>query len=209
MSEHEFYAAPTVFDLWQDRTGGWLGAHVAKLRPYVWSIAFSSLATFVLGIAGIVLVCSVYQRVSSDLSVAWNHSMAQWLTVLMALLSCHALLEQALRAWPQDRALPLRWQKLVSLCGFRPPVAAADRPSDAGPAPARSVTNGAKGVTAREIRIFFVGARAAGVNVAIAKALFAAGIRSVSQLRATDDEQLLQIHGVGPATVRRLRAQFR
>jgi hypothetical protein len=204
MSEHEFYADPTVFDLWQDRTGGWLGARIAKLRPYVWSIAFSGLAVSLLGIALIVLGYSFYQRVGSGASLAWNHSMAQWLTALMALLSCHGLLEQALEAWPRDRVFPRQLQKLVRLCGFRVP-ADGDCLSVAGSA---LVKNSVGAATAREIRTFFVGARAAGVNVAIARALFAAGIRSVSQLRATDDAQLLQIHGVGPATVRRLRAHF-
>ena len=55
---------------------------------------------------------------------------------------------------------------------------------------------------------FFAGVRAAGVNVAIAKALFTAGIRSPQQLMAASDRRLVAIRGVGPATVRKLRAQF-
>ena len=81
----------------------------------------------------------------------------------------------------------------------------AERPAVAA---AGALNTGSQAATAQEIRMFFVGARAAGVNVAIAKALFAAGIRSVKHLRASADEQLLQIHGVGPATVRRLRSHF-
>ena len=204
MSEHEFYADPTVFDLWHDRTGGWFSVQVAKLRPYVWSIAFSGLATLLLAIAVVVLTYSVYQRLGSGAGPGWNHSMAQWLTVLMALLSCHSVLAQALRAWPRERAFPQRLRRLVRLCGFREP-AVVGSPSVAGPA---LVRNNVEAATTREIRTFFVGARAAGVNVAIARALFAAGIRSVSHLRAADDAQLLKIHGVGPATVRRLRTHF-
>ena len=204
MSEHEFYADPTVFDLWHDRTGGWFSVQVAKLRPYVWSVAFSGLAMLLLGIALIVLAYSVYQRVGSGASLGWNHSMAQWLTVLMALLACHSLLQQALRAWPRERAFPQRLRRFALLCGFRAP-AVVNSPSVAGPG---LVRNSVDAATARELRAFFVGARAAGVNVAIARALFAAGIRSVSQLRAADNAQLLRIHGVGPATVRRLRTHF-
>ncbi len=204
MSEHEFYADPTVFDLWQDRTGGWFSARVARLRPYIWCLAFSALATLLLGIALGVLGYSVYQRVESGAGLGWNHSLAQWLTVLLALLACDGLLAQALTAWPRERAFPRRLRKLVRLCGFRAPVAAG-RPAAAAPG---ALNTGFEAATAQEIRLFFVGARAAGVNVAIAKALFAAGIRSVSQLRAAADAQLLQIHGVGPATVRRLRSHF-
>jgi hypothetical protein len=204
MSDHEFYADPTVFDLWQDRTGGWFSVRIARLRPYLWSVAFSGLAVLLLGIALSVLGFSVYQRVQSGAGPGWNQSLAQWLTVLMALLACHGLLEQALTAWPGERAFPPRLRRLVWLCGFRAPVTAERR----AVAAAGALNTGFQAATAQEIRMFFVGARAAGVNVAIAKALFAAGIRSVSQLRASADEQLLRIHGVGPATVRRLRSHF-
>ena len=204
MSDHEFYADPTVFDLWQDRTGGWFSVRIARLRPYLWSVAFSGLAMLLLGIALSVLGFSLYQRVQSGAGPGWNQSLAQWLTVLMALLACHGLLEQALTAWPGERAFPPQLRKLVWLCGFRAPVP-AERPAVAA---AGALNTGSQAATAQEIRMFFVGARAAGVNVAIAKALFAAGIRSVSHLRASADEQLLQIHGVGPATVRRLRSHF-
>ncbi len=204
MSDHEFYADPTVFDIWHERTGGWFSMLVARLCPYLWSVAFACLAMLLLGIALSVLGYSVYQRVDSGASLGWNQSMAQWLTVLMALLSCHGMVAQALTAWPRERAFPPCLRKLVQLCGFRAP-AAAGRPAVAAALPPRTR---AEAATAQELRAFFVGARAAGVNVAIAKALFAAGIRSVSQLRAAEDAQLLQIHGVGPATVRRLRSHF-
>lgn len=51
--------------------------------------------------------------------------------------------------------------------------------------------------------------RAAGVNVSIARALFTAGIRSEKHLRSVGDAKLLGIHGVGPATVHKLRTCFR
>lgn len=50
--------------------------------------------------------------------------------------------------------------------------------------------------------------RLAGVNVRIAKALFTAGVRSPEAVRCSSDSALLAIHGVGPATLRRLRETF-
>ncbi|ROR35162.1 helix-hairpin-helix domain-containing protein [Inmirania thermothiophila] len=50
--------------------------------------------------------------------------------------------------------------------------------------------------------------RAAGVRVDIAARLAAAGYRSLAALAAAGDEELLAIRGVGPATVRRIRARL-
>ena len=50
--------------------------------------------------------------------------------------------------------------------------------------------------------------RQAGVNVRIAKALYTAGVRSPEAVRRSPDSALLAIHGVGPATLRRLRETF-
>lgn len=50
--------------------------------------------------------------------------------------------------------------------------------------------------------------RQAGVNVRIARALYTAGVRSPEAVRHSSDAALLAIHGVGPATLRRLRETF-
>ncbi|MEJ2645607.1 MAG: helix-hairpin-helix domain-containing protein [Gammaproteobacteria bacterium] len=47
--------------------------------------------------------------------------------------------------------------------------------------------------------------RSAGLNVKVAKAVYLAGLRSEQQLREANDEALLAITGVGPATVAKLR----
>lgn len=47
--------------------------------------------------------------------------------------------------------------------------------------------------------------RQAGVNVRIAKILVAAGFASVAAVRAASDADILRVHGVGAATLRRLR----
>ncbi len=205
MTEHEFYADPTVFDFWQDRTGSWFCSRAAILRPYAWSVAFSGLAVTLLGVAIGVLVYSVWHRLDSTAQPAWNQSAAQWLTVFMALLSCHCLLGQALGAWPRDRALPRRLQVVALLCAGSAAVSAGRTPV-AAPA---SLVTGSGQATTREIRTFYAGVRAAGINVTIAQALFAAGIRSAQQLRERGDAELLRIQGVGRASVRRLRVHFR
>ncbi len=60
--------------------------------------------------------------------------------------------------------------------------------------------------SSREGLAFLRAIRAAGINVRIATALYRAGIRSMAQVRRLDDAALQSIPGVGPATVRRLRA---
>jgi len=55
---------------------------------------------------------------------------------------------------------------------------------------------------------FFREVRAAGVNVRIARALYAAGFRNAEQVRAADDRHLLAMPGIGAATLRKLRVKF-
>ena len=55
---------------------------------------------------------------------------------------------------------------------------------------------------------FLAELRAAGVNVRIAQVLYKAGIQSAQCVRHVDDKRLLDIGGVGPATVRKLREHF-
>lgn len=57
-------------------------------------------------------------------------------------------------------------------------------------------------------RYFLSELRQAGVNVRIARALYTAGVRSPEAVRRSRDAALLAIHGVGPATLRRLRETF-
>ena len=57
-------------------------------------------------------------------------------------------------------------------------------------------------------RDFLTELRAAGVNVRIAQALYKEGLRSPQCVRQANDKRLLDIGGVGPATVRKLRERF-
>jgi len=208
MQDHEFYADPTVFDHWQSRASEWLCRRTRKLCPYGWALAFAAMAGLFALIAVAVFIAALVGGAGQHV-VAWNHAMAQVITIMMAMLACQALLQQALRSWPAGLPMPRRLRRLVRLCGWKVPVTA--RP--AGPAPKRrGYDGGRRGATTadsrEDVQAFFAGVRAAGVNVAIARALFSAGVRTPRQLCRASDECLLAIRGVGPATVNKLRAYF-
>ncbi len=211
MQDHEFYADPTVFDYWQSRASDWFCHYSRRLCPYGWTLAFASMATLFALTAVAVFAWTLMGRMGGDGLVAWNQSMAQVITIMMALLACQALLQQALQSWPAGTPMSRRLRRLVRLCGWEVPAAALPSKaysqhqihtlqSDARKAPV---------ATSREdIQAFFSGVRAAGVNVTIARALFSAGVRTPRQLCSASDERLLAIRGVGPATVSKLRNHF-
>lgn len=72
------------------------------------------------------------------------------------------------------------------------------------PEPARPVP----GLSAAERRAYLADLKAAGVNVRIARALVGAGYRSRETVRRAGDAEILAIPGVGPATLRKIRARF-
>jgi hypothetical protein len=124
----------------------------------------------------------------------------------VALATSQWLFRQALDAWPGDVALPRQLRSAARYVGWRPVRGL----KNSGRCESKQTPKGFPAAIDREaVQAFFAGVRAAGVNVAIARALFAAGIRSPRQLRAASDDELAAIRGVGPATVRKLRAQFR
>jgi hypothetical protein len=206
MLKHEFYADPTIFDQWQNSTGSWLSSRLQKLSPYSWVIAFSAVAIIFLLVALGVFAYSLQQGVIAGNQPGWNHSLAQGVTVVIALLACQGALKQALHAWPQGVDLPSQF-------GFLQRLVTCHRRTQAMPATATAIPLARakvpdNSVDAQAVREFFAAVRKAGVSVTIAKALFAAGVRSAHHLRAVDDKQLLAIKGVGAATVRRLRVYF-
>jgi hypothetical protein len=211
MQDHEFYADPTVFDYWQSRVADWFCGHSRKLSPYGWALAFVSMAALfavtAVGVFGWVLV----SRMAGEGLVAWNQSMAQVITIMMALLACQAMLQQALQSWPAGTVMPYRLRRLVHLCGWQVPASALPpkRVTQQPPRIRQSDLPGTPAAPSREdVQAFFAGVRAAGVNVTIARALFSAGVRTPRQLCSASDECLLAIHGVGQATVRKLRIHF-
>lgn len=206
MSDHEFYAQPTVFDQWHASIGNWVCARLSGLCPYSWVIGFSVLGSIFLITAMSVLAVTLSSSADSA-TIIWNDSMAQGLTVLVGLTAAQTLFRQALDAWPEDTRLPAAWRRIARYVGWKPPRRR----------PVSKQTNVVVNLPRRApdpadqqaVQAFFSGVRAAGINVAIAKALFGAGIRSPRHLLNARDEQLFAIHGVGPATVRKLRSQFK
>lgn len=209
MSDHEFYAEPTVFDHWQTRIGSWLCSRFSGLCPYGWVIGFG-----VLGLVFLVIAMAAFALIlnsSADSSpLVWNQSIAQTLIVLIGLTAAQMLFRQALVGWPSQIELPVFWRRMGCYIGSQQPIrqqsakqtVATTELYRPNPVPKQSAED------RQAIQDFFAGVRAAGVNVAIAKALFGAGIRSPRQLLKARDRHLHAIHGVGPATVRKLRAQF-
>lgn len=202
MPKHEFYADPTLFDQWQGAAGHWLCARSDKVCPFAWVLAFTVLGAALLSISVVLLGIS-WQNTIANGTPAWNQSLARGVTSVAALATAQWLFRQALDVWPRDVALPEIVRAAARYVGWRPRggsktpiINALKRTEKASPADRAAV------------QAFFAGVRAAGCNVSIAKALFAAGIRTPRQLLAAGDDELVAIRGVGPATVRKLRAQF-
>jgi hypothetical protein len=204
MLEHEFYADPTVFDQWQSNTGNWFGSGLEKLSPFSWALGFCGLAAAFLLVAVGVFIDSLQHSGMSETAVLWNQALAQGVTIIIALTASASLFKQAMQAWPRTTAISDGLRGLTGFTGWRKPQQTA-LTGVSNAAPRTPVNLAADRLAVQE---FFTGVRAAGVNVAIAKALFAAGVRSVQLLSRADDSYLYGIHGVGPATVRKLRAHF-
>lgn len=199
MPKHDFYADPTLFDQWQEDAGNWFSRRLEKLCPYAWSMGFAALGLVFLSTAAGILITMLQQSLAGDVTPhAWSRLLAQVVTLAIALVATQSLFRQAVEAWPEQIAMPARLHAPVRWLGFAVPVAVvAQQRTEVLSVPDRQAT-----------QEFLAGVRAAGVNVTIARALYAAGIRSVRHLRVARDEQLRRIHGVGPATVRRLRVHF-
>ncbi|VAW81389.1 hypothetical protein MNBD_GAMMA13-1212 [hydrothermal vent metagenome] len=197
MSDCQFYAEPTVFDRCQMRISGWLRSHLSGLPPYGWVVGFGVLGSISLITAIAVLAVTLSSGADGD-PLLWNQSIARVLVISIGLTAAQVLFRQALNAWPSYIKLPLFWHRIGRYVGWQQP-ARRHRPNSAARQPVEDQ---------QAIQDFFAGVRAAGVNVAVARALFGAGIRSSHHLLTAHDGQLRSIRGIGPATVRKLRARF-
>jgi hypothetical protein len=211
MHEQDFYTDPTLFDRCQKHLGRYLQCLAGNLRPYVWTLAFAMLAMVMLSIAVLVLGVLVYQATGSRAS-SWVQPPAQGVTVLVALLATRRLFGQAFGAWPGHKALPERMRRLsLHLGGSSVPVSLSSGQAEAVEADAMTAEPGtlpaAEPAPGPEA-MFLASLRTAGVNAAIARTLYVAGIKSVPELINASDRQLVAIRGVGPASVRKLRAHF-
>ena len=203
MFEHEFYADPTVFDQWQNNTGNWFGSGLEKLSPFSWALGFCALgATFLLVAMGVFIDSLLHSSAGATVEM-WNQTLAQWVTFILALTASAGLFKQAIKSWPRQFGLSDGFGALTACGGWRKSRRAAlSNASSTSQTPQMLATD------RQAVQEFFSGVRAAGVNVTIAKALFAAGVRTTQHLSRTEDSDLYAIHGVGPATVRKLRAHF-
>jgi len=202
MREHEFYAHPTLFDEWHATVALWLCRQNERFGPFAWVAGFAFLGAAMLVVSAAALAVTVHAS-AGGVGVPWNQSLAQGVTAVAALAAAQAMFRQALGAWPQDRCIPVRMRHAARYVGWQPVPRCVDSP--VAPSAQKRPKPRAQ---SESLRAFFTGVRDAGVNVSIAKALFIAGIRSPGHLRAASDQMLVSIPGVGPATVRRLRAQF-
>ena len=201
MLEHEFYADPTVFDHWQNSTENWLGSGLEKLSPFSWALGFCSFASAFLLVAAGVFIDSLQHNGQGETLVLWNQALAQGVTIMLALTASTTLFGQARKAWPSHISIADGLRSLTSLRS-RPETLPGGVGGASSQRPANLVTD------RQAVQEFFAGVRAAGVNVTIAKALFTAGVRTSQHLNRIGDSELYAIHGVGPATVRKLRAHF-
>ncbi len=206
MLKHDFYADPTVFDQLKSDAGNWFCARLERLHPYAWSISFCALGLVFLSIATGVFIFLLQQHLGGDTPSVLNQSLAQAVTLMIALLAAQVVFKQALAAWPRHIELSARLRLAAACLGLRVPEPPA-RALPEKPRVSRTRPD-APNTEQQAIQEFFAGVRAAGVNVTIAKSLFSAGLRSADRLHAARDTQLHRIHGVGPATVRKLRAHF-
>ena len=204
MLEHEFYADPTVFDQWQNNTGNWFGSGLEKLSPFSWALGFCGLAAAFLLVAIGVFIDALQHSGPGGAAEMWSQTLAQGVTFIIALTASTGLSKQAMKSWPRTIAISGGFRGLAGFAGWRKPQQAAlISVSNASPNTPLNLA-----ADRQAVQEFFAGVRTAGVNVAIAKALFAAGVRSAQHLSRTEDSYLYGIHGVGPVTVRKLRTHF-
>ncbi len=177
MQRQNLYQETTLFDQLREWLFEAIRQRLPRKREAQWGMSLMG-AGFCLGASALVLVFHI-----AFAGLVWNQYLAQGVAAAGLCVAAWRLLlagEQALRR-PVRRVGQWRRRHVT------PPVERRD-PRNA------------------EARAFFERLRAAGVNVRIARALVTGGVRSAERVRAMTDEELLAIRGVGPATVRKLRA---
>lgn len=193
----DLYQDPT----WFDALGAWCLARWQRCLPSqrarLWSTGFALFAALcVAWAAGLATHCVIHD-------LPWNQCAAQLLAALLLLASAqHFLAATGLSA---RAALPRR--KLVTRTEA-PAVAKTAPPATAKPHPTPAAQVAPPRDAETDARQFFSAVKAAGINVRIARTLYAAGFRSAEQVRATEDARLLAIPGIGQATLRKLRLRF-
>ena len=198
MELHSSYRQATIFDqLWLAlarslRRPAWLQGRRA------WGWAFGLLAGL-FGVIGAAFLLDALAPTAGNSALASLGSALLSLGVFRHFARCALPLLQPHGA--RHRVVPAR----------PVPVPGVVRPTAGVPA-AAATSNRIRPVStlsAAERRAYLAGLRCAGVNVSIARALVSAGYLSAAAVERASDAQILAVRGVGPATLKKIRACFR
>ena len=203
MELHSSYRQPTIYDqLWLALARGlrcpaWLQGR----RAWGWAFGLLSL---LFGVIGAAFLLNALAPGEGGSALASLGSALLSLGVFRHFVRCA---QPLLQAQTHRRAAPARVVERAARPVVVPGVAqtATRLPADALAMPGVRPS----GQAAAERRAFLAGLRDAGVNVGIARALVAAGYLSGAAVRRASDAEILAIRGVGPATLRKIRAGFR
>lgn len=196
-SHHDnFYCDRT----WFDELGAWLMRSVQRWRPRhparLWAAGFAAFAALCVAWAAALVTQSVLAQLPR------NEAIAQWLAAVLLLIAArHFLTVTGLSA---ASAID-EWRRIKALTPRQPSVEVAAHLACAAPVKTPDTLEHNSGDDPQR---FFRAVKAAGINVRIACALYTAGFRTAEQVCAAADSALLTAPGIGPATVRKLRAQF-
>ncbi|HEY9150717.1 MAG: helix-hairpin-helix domain-containing protein [Gammaproteobacteria bacterium] len=204
MELHSSYRQATIFDqLWLALARGlrrpaWLQGRRA------WGWSFGLLAGL-FGVIGAAFLLDALAPAAGNSALASLGSALLSLGVFRHFARCALPLLQphvAHHGVSRVRAKKGATRPLVAPGVTRP--ATGGRADSAASAPLRPVST----LSAAERRAYLAGLRHAGVNVRIARALVSAGYLSGAALAGASDAQILAVRGVGPATLKKLRACF-
>lgn len=217
MELHSSYRQATIFDQL------WLALARALRRPAwlqgrrAWGWAFGLLAGL-FGVIGAAFLLDALAPTAGNSALASLGSALLSLGVFRHFVRCALPLLQ-----PHGVRQRVPRVRAVEASARPEPVRAAPRP--VGPVPAPRVAQSpvrapaeavvpsrsrpASSLSAAERRAYLTGLRQAGVNLRIARALVSAGYVTGDRVQRTSDAEILAIRGVGPATLRKIRAGFR
>ena len=190
---------------WFDALGAWLGQHAQRWRPRhparLWSLGFALFAALCVAWAAALAT----QCVLAD-DLPRNLCIAQWLAAALLLVAArHFLAVTGMSAAGAiDERQRIKCAVMREGSADAPAVVSMDSVDAPCASPAKLPAQG----VGEDPQRFFRAVKAAGINVRIAHALYAAGFRTAEQVRMADDQALLAAPGIGPATLRKLRAQF-
>lgn len=194
---------------WFDELGAWLlqicRRYMPRSRGQLWSTGFSLFSGLcVAWAAGLATHCVVFD-------VTLNECLAQMLAAMLLLAAARHFL--AATGMSATSALPRN--KLISRTDVAPQQVVRAQVQTTNVAipssvPVQSSRQSSHGILqpAADARKFFHDVKKAGINVRIARTLYSAGFRSGNQVRDCEDSRLLEIDGIGQATLRKLRLQF-